>query len=343
MINNKKFSKALKRKKQDIPPIWFMRQAGRYHKHYQNLRKKYTFEDLCKIPELAAITAMGPINEFDFDVAILFSDILFPLESLGLDLKYAPGPTFSEIIQPKHTKDLKSLMEISSDLKFQSDALKLTRQELSAEKSLVGFVGGPWTLLSFAAGIKNELFIDGVERNSFYEELLYYILIPILKQSIRSQLKSGAEIVYIFDTNAVQLQKKYFLNKYLTTLKKELFLPFDNQVAYFTKNKYINLFDDINSELSLAGYVFNSSNGLPQKLKKNKTGFIQGHFSPISLRKKHSDFLDDFNVFKKNMMSLSIEDRRGWICSLNHGVLPKTPEKNVKYFIENIRTSFERR
>ena len=71
-----------------------MRQAGRYHDHYQSLKRNHTFEELCKKPRLAAETAMGPINEFDFDVAILFSDILFPLEALGMDLSYNPGPQF---------------------------------------------------------------------------------------------------------------------------------------------------------------------------------------------------------------------------------------------------------
>ena len=85
-MSNSRFINALNRKAQSTPPIWFMRQAGRYHSHYQNLKKSYTFEELCKTPKLAAETAMGPMEEFDFDVAILFSDILFPLESLGMDL-----------------------------------------------------------------------------------------------------------------------------------------------------------------------------------------------------------------------------------------------------------------
>tara|TARA_B100001769_G_scaffold34763_2_gene22976 strand:+ start:5473 stop:6504 length:1032 start_codon:yes stop_codon:yes gene_type:complete len=340
MIKNKKFKNAIDCKEQKVPPIWFMRQAGRYHNHYQNLRKSYTFEDLCKNPELAMLTAMGPIEEFDFDVAILFSDILFPLESLGLDLQYIPGPTFNEKIQPKHIKDLKSAKEIANDLQFQSEALKLTRKELPEDKSLVGFVGGPWTLLSFAAGIKNELQISDVEKNKFFEEALYDVLIPIIKESIKSQLNSGAEIVYIFDTNAVQLEKRYFNEKYIGRLKNELFLPFNKRVAYFTKNDSINHFDDINNEFSLAGYVYNSLNGLPKKLKKTKKGFVQGNFSPESLLKKHSDFLNDYNLFKNKMLSISSEHRAGWICSLNHGILPKTPEENVKYFINDIRNSF---
>ena len=86
MIKNKRFSNAINKVSQKVPPIWFMRQAGRYHSHYQDLRKKHSFVELCKQPELAAEVAMGPINDFDYDVAILFSDILFPLEYLGLKL-----------------------------------------------------------------------------------------------------------------------------------------------------------------------------------------------------------------------------------------------------------------
>ena len=87
-IYNERFNNALMHVSQKTPPIWFMRQAGRYHSHYQDLKKNYSFEDLCKNPELAAETALGPINDFDFDVAILFSDILFVLEALGMSLKY---------------------------------------------------------------------------------------------------------------------------------------------------------------------------------------------------------------------------------------------------------------
>ena len=94
MIRNQRFKNALLKVPQDIPPIWFMRQAGRYHNHYQSLKKKYTFEQLCKNFELASEVACGPISDFDYDVAILFSDILFPLEHMGLNLKYKPGPIF---------------------------------------------------------------------------------------------------------------------------------------------------------------------------------------------------------------------------------------------------------
>src|SRR5437016_375008 len=84
-IGHARLHNALARRPQSTPPIWLMRQAGRYHKHYQALREKYSFMDLCKRPELAAEVALGPVLDFDFDAAILFSDLLFPLEALGMD------------------------------------------------------------------------------------------------------------------------------------------------------------------------------------------------------------------------------------------------------------------
>ena len=102
---NKKFINACKRVSQSVPPIWFMRQAGRYHSHYRDLKTKYTFEQLCKEPELAGEVALGPIQEFDYDVAILFSDILWPLEGLGLPLKFSPGPKFGHMITEKNVRE----------------------------------------------------------------------------------------------------------------------------------------------------------------------------------------------------------------------------------------------
>src|SRR5687768_894996 len=87
-----KFQRTLAGEVDRVPPIWLMRQAGRYHKPYQELRRQHRFEDLCRIPELAAEVAMGPIRDFDFDAAILFSDLLFPLEALGMSLSYDDGP-----------------------------------------------------------------------------------------------------------------------------------------------------------------------------------------------------------------------------------------------------------
>src|SRR5438270_13960784 len=150
-IGNARFQNALARRAQATPPIWLMRQAGRYHKHYQALRAKYSFMDLCKRPELAAEVALGPVLDFDFDAAILFSDLLFPLEALGMGLEYTDqGPELGWRLNEKNIAQLRSIEEAWPSLLFQGEALRATRERLPNGRSLIGFVGGPWTLFAYA-------------------------------------------------------------------------------------------------------------------------------------------------------------------------------------------------
>jgi len=337
-MGNILFKNALQNKNMNQPPIWFMRQAGRYHSHYQSLKKDHTFEQLCKNPALAAETALGPINDFDYDVAILFSDILFILESIGMNLHYNPGPIFDKYFDESQLKNVKPIEEVANDLTFQYEAINLTQKQLPQNKSMVGFVGGPWTLASYALGINKA---NKIQLNSFYEKLVYDILIPALKLNISLQLKAGAEIIYVFDTNSSQLEKDYFLGRYLKELKNNIFNSYPGQIAYFTKNKNIMMIEKINESLDIVGYVHNAENNFIQSIKKNSSGFIQGNFLSENLAKPFNEFKADLKVFYEKINTLSPSDRTGWICSLNHGVLPHTPEENVRYFINFIRDKFK--
>ena len=338
---NEKFHNALKNIPQDVPPIWFMRQAGRYHSHYQNLRKKHTFEELCKNPNLAAEVACGPIRDFDYDVAILFSDILFPLELLDLDLKYNPGPTFTAFLSTNHAEKIISDDLIREKLSFQPEALKLTRAALEDNKSLVGFVGGPWTVLSYGLGLKNNKSIDMPNEATFIEKLLYDTIIPILKINIQMQLDAGAEIVYVFDTNSIQLSSNYFLDTYLEHLRIELFHNFKNKLAYFSKNEaFYNQPHSEISKLNLSGIVIPDDKPIKDRLIVTRDYFIQGNFSPKSMLKSKEEYKKDLKIFLSNTKPVTANDRSGWICSLSHGVLPKTPEENVRDFITSVRKEF---
>ena len=341
MIKNKKFSNAINNIPQSTPPIWFMRQAGRYHSHYQSLRKKYSFVELCKTPNLAAEVAMGPINDFDYDVAILFSDILFPLESLGLKLDYAPGPVFDRFLEEDDIIKTPDDLDVIHRYNFQAEALRLTRASLSEEKSLVGFVGGPWTLLSYGLGIKDEEKIVNVDENLFFEKALYDVLIPMLRSIIKMQLDNNAEIVYLFDTNAKQLEQNYFTDKYIVELKHNIFSEFPNKIAYFCKNNPILEKSNTNVDLKLSGMVYGKNEGLENLLPQVKTGFIQGNFDPSLLLKPEDQFKIELDKFIQKFSRLSFEERSGWICSLSHGVLPKAKENNVKYFINEVRSIFD--
>src|SRR5690606_15859319 len=118
---------------------------------YRALRERHSFLELCRNPELAAQVALGPVLEFDFDVAILFSDLLFPLEALGMSLSYEEsGPVLSPKLEDARLGRLRPVEDALPRLEFQRDAMRATREVIPRDKSVIGFVGGPWTLFVYA-------------------------------------------------------------------------------------------------------------------------------------------------------------------------------------------------
>ena len=344
-MSNLLFNNALNRVPQKIPPIWFMRQAGRYHSHYQNLKVEYSFEELCKNPELSAKTALGPIEDFDFDVSILFSDILFPLEALGMDLSYNPGPVFRKFINPNNFDELKSVNEAIIDLNFQGDALKLTREVLPNNKSLIGFIGGPWTVTSYGTGMNKGVDYKGKLNNDFISKLLIEKIIPLLKKNIELQISSGAEIVMIFDTDASRIGDPEDFKTYSSLVYENLVKPFNNKVGFFAKYPFdYNFFiKNINSKenFTLAGIGIDHTFELSEYLKKTKRGFIQGNFSQDILTKPIDDVKRSLDSYLEPIIDLDLSERAGWVCGLGHGILKTTPEENVRYFIKTIRETFK--
>ena len=256
-----------------------MRQAGRYHDHYQSLKKDHTFEELCKMPRLAAETAMGPINEFDFDVAILFSDILFPLEALGMDLSYNPGPQFGLHLDEDNAESLLVNQNPINFMEFQGEAIERTIERLPSDKSLIGFVGGPWTLIAYACNISKDS--RELNFNNFQIGLLDNVILPLLKENVELQLNAGAEVVMIFDSNAHLLAEED-LNIYLDKTFNALAKEFPNKVGYYAKdgiNYEAIIAKQNNPEINLAGMGLDSNIDLREYFKKTTNGFVQGNFS----------------------------------------------------------------
>ena len=337
---NTKFLNSLNRTPQKGPPVWFMRQAGRYHDHYQALKKDHTFEELCKNPLLAAETAMGPINEFDFDVAILFSDILFPLEALGMDLSYNPGPQFGLHLNEENANNLLVNQNPISFMNFQGEAIERTIERLPKEKSLIGFVGGPWTLISYACNINKDS--RQINLNNFQIGLLDNVILPLLKENIKLQLNAGAEVVMIFDSAAHQLDEED-LNIYLEKTFNSLAKEFPNKVGYYAKdgiNYETIIAKQDDHEIDLAGMGLDSNIDIRDYFKKTTNGFVQGNFSEHFLTLPHEEFLPKLDIFINQMSDLTPEDRAGWVCGLGHGVLKTTPQENVKGFVRRIREAF---
>ena len=332
---NQRFLNAIKLKEQNIPPIWFMRQAGRYHSHYQKLKEKYSFEQLCKNPELAAEVAVGPVNEFDFDLAILFSDILFILEGLGMDLTFNPGPIMGQKLDKNNYKKFQDTEKAINFLEFQKKALQITREKLPKDKSLIGFVGGPWTVLNYALGKDNRI---NLEKDSFTFSFFKETFIPLLIQNIKLQIDGGAEIVMILDSGLQNMDTKNF-EKYYTLFLKDLSRNYSDNIAYYARGVSEIEFSKL-CNLNFAGLGCDSSINIKNCLKKNKYKFFQGNFDQNKMLLEKEDLKKELDIYCKDFLSLTLEERAGWICGLGHGINKNTSEKNVHFFIETIRKQF---
>jgi len=331
MANNK-FYNALNQISQSTPPIWFMRQAGRYHSHYQQLKLKYTFEELCKNAELAAEVACGPVEEFDFDVAILFSDILFVLEGLGLELEFNPGPIFKEELNLKNYKKFNDIDRAIDHMTFQSDAIKFTRQKLAKNKSLIGFVGGLWTILRFATGQNKE------KKNfqNFYIDFMETTLLEVIKKNIKLQLDAGAEVVMMFDSGISSLDNVFFRDKYQLLLKN-ISNSFPYKVGYYVRGKNYSEISNL-LDLPFAGIGVDSGIELKHIFLNSKFGFVQGNFNENHLLLDSKELENKLHIFSENIRNIG--NLNGWVCGLGHGINKDTPERNVHLFIETIRKKF---
>src|SRR2546425_1061802 len=333
-IGNARLQNALARRSQSTPPIWLMRQAGRYHKHYQALRAKYSFMDLCKRPELAAEVALGPVLDFDFDAAILFSDLLFPLEALGMGLEYADrGPQLEWRLNEQTISQLSSVEEAWPHLLFQGDAVRATRERLPSSRSLIGFVGGPWTLFVYA--------VEGSHKGSLVEskKLLSLFprfcetLVPLLARNIELQLNGGAEVVMVFDTAAGELSPDIYEAEVVPQLRM-LTANNASRVGYYSKGTQpAHLLDPLFTEGGLAGVGVDSRWNMSEVLDLFPNGFVQGNFDQALLLCERKELKQHLT---RHLEPLANQTRPGWICGLGHGVLPGTPEDNVRLFVDTV-------
>jgi uroporphyrinogen decarboxylase len=344
-MSNERFQNALKRVPQKVPPIWFMRQAGRYHAHYQSLRAKHSFMELCKVPELAAETTLGPIRDFDFDVAILFSDLLFPLEGLGLGLEYTDaGPRLDWHL--KTSADLKKLKpkeEALHLLGFQKEAMKATRALLPKDKSLIGFVGGPWTLFAYASqGTHGGNLLEAKKAMPLFAGF-NEALLPLLEENIRLQFEGGAEVVMVFDTAAGELSALEFRTQVVPGLER-LARKYPGRLGYYSKQTvWEHLAGTPLVEAGLwAGLGVDHRWDLPALFPRLKSGFVQGNFDQSFLFSDTADFERLSDAYLRPFLALTPEQRAGWVSGLGHGVLPKTPELHVRRLVDKVREACSR-
>jgi len=204
MINDR-FLKACRREPVDCTPVWFMRQAGRYMAEYRALRAKHSILELCKTPELAAQVTLQPIDRFPLDAAIIFADILLPLEPMGLSLEFAAGegPVIHNPV--RNQADIERLNVIDGgELDYVAEAIRQARLALNGRVPLIGFAGAPFTLASYAIE-------GGSSRNYLLTKQLMYNepkawhqlmdkFARVITGYLRRQIKAGAQAIQLFDS-----------------------------------------------------------------------------------------------------------------------------------------------
>jgi uroporphyrinogen decarboxylase len=339
-------SAALHRRNTGRPPVWMMRQAGRYHSHYQALKRYNDFISLCKDPALAAETALGPIHDFNFDAAILFSDLLFPLEAMGMGLTYDPGPKLAF-----HLHTLADVAQLSGGaeradfMQFQADALRLTRARLRGDKGLIGFVGGPFTLYVYAAAGSHEKAqqaLAGLD-NGIYAAFNAKLL-DLLAANMALQSRAGAEVVALFDTAAGEIDADIY-GRHVVPVLADLLARFRTldaltPVTYYSRGTGPAYWDQL-TQLPFQCLGVDWRHDVSEVLTRYGDQWaIQGNVDPEWLHLPAAELEPRLRDYFSRVLALPANSRRGWICGLGHGILQRTPEANVRRFVTLQRELF---
>ncbi len=328
-----RFLRACARRDVDAVPVWFMRQAGRYLPGYRALRTRHSILDIAKTPELACEATLEPIRKFALDAAIIFADILLPLEAMGLRLSFVPAPRIERPI--RRPSDLKRLASrpAGESLAFVGEAIRLARRELDGKVPLIGFAGAPFTLASYMieGGPSRDFLLTKAflrENPGAWTNLMERI-VRVTLSYLRMQAASGAQAIQIFDSWAGALSPEDYRAGVLPATKrlfsglKGLGVP----LIYFGSGASGFLEDFASAGAGVIGVDWRIDIGEAFRRLPGKA--VQGNLDPALL-------LAPRPVLKKAALRIlrQASGRRGFIFNLGHGILPQTPPDNVRALAE---------
>lgn len=336
----------LKKESNKNPPIWIMRQAGRYLPEYREIRADVkSFLDLCYNPKLASKVTLQPIERFGLDAAIIFSDILVIPDALGVNVEFikGEGPKLEKTLNEADLNKL-DISKIESHLNPVFETLELTKSKLDNSTALIGFSGSPWTLACYmieGGGSKN---FESVKRSAIENEEFFSKLIEILTQSIIQYLslkiKAGANVVKLFDSWASvlppqQLQKWVIepTKKIIAELKK---LHPEVPIIAFPRGIGVNYLDfakQVNSD-GLAIDQTLEKNWVKKNLQQDLGKVVQGNLDNILLAFGSKD-----EIKKEVLNILETFEGQPFIFNLGHGILPPTPIENVELVVDLVKNS----
>ena len=336
-IKNDLLLRALRKETVERPPVWMMRQAGRYLPDYLKLKAKYDFFTRVQTPELACAITLQPIDQIGVDAAIIFSDILVIPQAMGLEvlMEEGKGPSLPKIIEIQ--KDIDALITDGAEdsLRYVYDALSLTKRELNGRVPLIGFAGAPWTILCYMVEGKGSKTWEKAKQFAYTQPLLAHQLLQKITQITISYLKlqarAGADTVQVFDSWAGSLSPadfKIFSQPYLLQIADAL--KDEVPVILFPKGSWYALKELSESSAAGIGIDWCIAPEFARQLTNNKI-VLQGNFDPAKLlapipeiKKAVKEMIDSFGV-------------QNYIANLGHGITPNIPVDHARAFVDAVK------
>ena len=336
-LKNDLLLRALRKEKVERPPVWMMRQAGRYLPDYIKLRNKYDFFTRVQTPELATQITLQPVDQVGVDAAIIFSDILVIPQAMGLEvlMEEGKGPSLPKTIATQKDVDALITTGAEENLQYVFDTLSLTKKELNGRVPLIGFAGAPWTLLCYMVEGKGSKTWDKAKQFAYTETALAHQLLQkitdITIHYLKAQVKAGADTVQVFDSWAGSLSPadfKTFAQPYLLQIADAL--KDDAPVILFPKGSWYALKDLSNSSAAGIGIDWCVSPHLARELTGDKIT-LQGNFDPSKLlapipkiKQWVKEMIDEFGT-------------KNYIANLGHGITPNVPVDHAKAFVDAVK------
>ncbi len=330
---NDTFLKACRGEKTDYTPIWMMRQAGRYLPEYQKVRGNVTFLELCKSPELCVEVTLQPIDILNMDAAILFSDILIPMEAMGATLEFheGRGPVFPDTVRSQEDLDKLIVPDPIEHTGFVMDTIRLLRKELKVP--LIGFAGAPFTCATYLIeGGSSKVFWE-TKKMMFTNPTLFHELMEKITQTtskyLLAQAEAGAQALQLFDSWAGVLAPsdfEKFALPYVIRIIKDLQktgLP----IIYFANNGATLLDLSVTSGADVIGLDWRINIGDAIARVGNKA--VQGNIDPFALLLPRDELRDRI----KKLLD-DAKGAHGHIFNLGHGIHQFTPPEQAKYAVE---------
>ena len=336
-LKNDLLLRALKKETVERPPVWMMRQAGRYLPDYMKLKTKYDFFTRVQTPELACEITLQPVDQVGVDAAIIFSDILVIPQAMGIEvlMEEGKGPSLPNVI--KNQKDIDALItdNVEENLNYVMKALSLIKQELNGRVPLIGFAGAPFTILCYMVEGKGSKTWEKAKQFCFTQPQLAHQLLQkitdITIKYLKAQTKAGADVMQVFDSWSGILSPadfKTFAQSYLLQIADAL--KDDAPVILFPKGSWYALKDLSTSSASGLGIDWCIAPQYARELTGNNVT-LQGNFDPAKLllpipeiKKAVHEMIDAFGM-------------QNYIANLGHGITPNIPVDNAKAFVEAVK------